>query len=123
VHPASAVSHRRGLAWSAAPGTRPTTRALMHYHLEAAAVFGLSFCMGLILLFRSIPTPRGLDHPDHCLTSSMHMDVFHGDLLLAFSPVSIERFEQRCAGAGELICLVQTFPPTFESPRRCQVCP
>jgi hypothetical protein len=58
-------------------------------------------CMGLILLFRSIPTPRGLDHPGHCLTSSMHMDVFHGDLLLAF-PVSIERFEQRRCGRAYL---------------------
>jgi hypothetical protein len=61
--------------------------------------------MGLILRFRSIPTPRGLDHTDHRLPTGVHMDVLDRDLLLAFASVAIETFEQRGVGPGELVRL------------------
>jgi hypothetical protein len=35
----------------------------------------------------------------------MGVDVLHRDLLLAFAAVTIERFEQRGVGAGELVRL------------------
>ena len=68
---------------------------------------GNLLCMGLILRFRAIPTPRGLDHADDSLPASMDMDVLDRDLLLALAAVAVERFEQRGVGAGKLVRLVR----------------
>jgi hypothetical protein len=44
--------------------------------------------------------PRGLHRPDHSLAASVHMNVFHRDLLLTFAAVSVERIEQRGGFTG-----------------------
>ena len=62
--------------------------------------------MGLNLQFRWKPTPWGLDVADDGLTAFMDVDVFDGHLLLALAPMSIERFEKRGEGSGELACLI-----------------
>src|SRR5262249_11171493 len=82
-------------------------------------------CMGLFLRFRCEPYPlapvnaplnllcmglMGVHHPDHRLTALVDVDVLHRDLLLAFAAVAIERIEQSRIGAGELVCLAQSFP-------------
>ena len=36
-------------------------------------------CMGLILRFRSIPSPRGLNHAYNGLTAGMHVDMLNRD--------------------------------------------
>ena len=76
---------------------------------------GNLFCMGLILKFGAIPTPRCLDNSDHRLPAGMDVDVFNRHLLLALAAVAVERFDQRGEGAGELIRLVQVFAPALEA--------
>jgi len=51
---------------------------------------GNLFCIGLILKFRSIPSPWGLDNAHHRLPACMNMDVLYRDLLLALAAVTIE---------------------------------
>ena len=63
-------------------------------------------CMGLIPYFRSIPTPRGLDHANHCLAARMDVDVLHRDLLLAFAAMTVEGFNQRGEGPRQLVRLI-----------------
>jgi hypothetical protein len=67
---------------------------------------GNLFCMGLILWFRAIPTPRGLDYADHRLPAGMDVDVLYRHLLLALAAVTIERLEQYRVSARKLVCLV-----------------
>jgi len=58
--------------------------------------------MGLILRLRSIPSPRGLDHANYCLAPGVHVDMLHGNLLLALAAMAIERIEQHGVGARQL---------------------
>src|SRR5713101_7494815 len=52
--------------------------------------------------FSSAPTPRR-DETDDRLSTSIHMDVFHRDLLLALAAVAIERVEQDRIGTRKLV--------------------
>lgn len=70
--------------------------------------------MGLILRFRLAPAPRSFNHPDDCLSSGMHVDVLHCDLLLALAAVSVQRLQQGCKGPGELVGLGQVFASPFK---------
>ena len=54
---------------------------------------GNLFCMGLILKFRAIPTPRCLDNSDHRLPAGMYVDMFDRHLLLTFAAVAVKRFD------------------------------
>jgi hypothetical protein len=49
-------------------------------------------CMGLILNFLSILSPRSHDCSDHRLAASVHMDMVDRDLLVAFTAMAIEGF-------------------------------
>ncbi len=64
---------------------------------------GNLLCMGLFLRIVVIPTPRLTgrrgDHADHGLPTSMDVDVFDRDLLLALAAMTVEGFEQRRIGA------------------------
>jgi hypothetical protein len=75
---------------------------------------GNLLCMGLILRFRAIPTPRRLHHAHHRLTTGMNVDVLDRDLLLALAAVAVEGFEQRGEAAGELVRLGEVLAPAFE---------
>jgi hypothetical protein len=55
---------------------------------------GNLLCMGLILRFPAIPTPRGLDRADHRLPARVDVNVLDSDLLLALAAMAIERFEE-----------------------------
>jgi hypothetical protein len=49
---------------------------------------GNLLCMGL-----KIPSPWGLDIPNHRLTAGVHVDVLHQDFLLTLAAVTIVRVE------------------------------
>jgi hypothetical protein len=68
--------------------------------------------MGLILRFRSRPTP--LHIADNGLAAFMDMDVFDSHFLLSLAPVAIQGFKDRGVGPGEFVCLVEIFAPAFE---------
>ncbi len=63
---------------------------------------GHGFCMGLSLFFLVAPAPP-VDIADNRLSSPVDVDVLHRDLLLASSPVSLERLHLRREGPGELV--------------------
>src|SRR5262249_44815346 len=48
------------------------------------------------------------------LSTGMHMDMFHRDLLLALAAVAVERIEQRSIGAGELVRLAKILLSALE---------
>jgi len=48
------------------------------------------------------------------LAASVHVNVFHRDLLLALNAMAIERIEQHRRGARELAGLNQTLASAFE---------
>jgi hypothetical protein len=50
---------------------------------------GNLLCIGLILSFSAIPTPRCPDQADHRLPAGMDVDVLYCDPLLAFAAVPI----------------------------------
>src|SRR4029077_4291281 len=51
---------------------------------------GNLLCTGLFLRSLAIPSPRGRDSADHCLTARVDVDVLDRDLLLALPAVVIE---------------------------------
>ena len=53
----------------------------------------LSLSIGLILRSRLNPSPRGLNHTDHCLPAGMNVNVLDRDLLGTLPAVAIERVE------------------------------
>ena len=61
---------------------------------------GKLLCMGLFLIFRRNPSPRGTYRAYHGLTASVHMDMLHRNLLLALATMAIKRVEQRGEAAG-----------------------
>ena len=50
---------------------------------------GNLFCMGSILRFRAIPTPRRPDHAHHRLPARKDVDVLDRYLLLALATVAV----------------------------------
>lgn len=83
--------------------------------LDASTLrMGNLLCMGLILRFSAIPTPRRLHNADHRLTAGMNVDVLDRDLLLAFAAMAVESFEQRRIGAGKFVRLGEVFAPALE---------
>jgi hypothetical protein len=48
-------------------------------------------CMGLILRFLAVPSPRCRDHADDGLTACMDMNMLDGDLLLALAAMASGR--------------------------------
>jgi hypothetical protein len=60
------------------------------------------------------PPPGALDIADDGVTALVDVDVLHRDLLLAFATVPIKSIEQCRVGAGESVCLVQSFPSALE---------
>ena len=61
------------------------------------------------------PAPWVLNVADDCLTALIDMDVLDSNLLLSFSAVSVERFEECGEGSGELTRLVQIFTPEHKA--------
>jgi hypothetical protein len=59
--------------------------------------------MGLFLVFRCNPSPRGTYRTYDRLAASVHMDVLHSHLLLALPTMAIERVEQGREAAGKLV--------------------
>jgi hypothetical protein len=56
---------------------------------------GNLLCMGLILRFPLIPSPRVLDSADHSPPAGVYMDVLDRDLLLTLAAMFVEGIEQR----------------------------
>jgi len=75
---------------------------------------GNLFCMGLILRFRVIPSPGGLNRANHSLPAGMHMDVLDRDFLLTLASVAIECVQQDRISPAKFIRLAETLTPTFE---------
>ena len=69
--------------------------------------------MGLILRFRSYPTP--LHVADDGLPTFVDVDVFDGDFLLTFAAMPVECFQQGGICSRELVCLAEVFAPRRQS--------
>ncbi len=64
--------------------------------------------MGLFNTFSPAPSPT-FDVSDNGLPSLMNMDVFDRDLLLAFSPVTLQRFHLSGVGPRQFVCMGEVF--------------
>ena len=74
---------------------------------------GNLLCMGLFLGFMRSPPP-GSQPYRHGLPARMHMDMLHGDLLLALATMTIERIQQHGIGSREFVGLAQVFSMALE---------
>jgi hypothetical protein len=63
--------------------------------------------MGLILKFRSGPSPRGSDHANDCLATGMHVNVLHHHRLLALTAMPVEGVER---GGAPSACMASQGP-------------
>ena len=84
VHAAASVPHCRRSARLAAPRPRGLP-LLVRAPQRLLRFMGKLLCMGLILRICLTPPPGRLDHTDHCLSASMHMNVLDRHFLLALA--------------------------------------
>ncbi|MDJ0640670.1 MAG: hypothetical protein QNJ20_17740 [Paracoccaceae bacterium] len=54
---------------------------------------GNLLCMWLFLDFAFGPTPGVFNRANDCLAAIVNMNMFHGDLLLAFATMLVQRVE------------------------------
>ena len=75
---------------------------------------GNLLCMGLILGFRWIPSPRGLDHSHYRLAAGMYVHVLDRNFLLAFAAIAVQCLEEGGVGPRKLVGLIQILASTLE---------